>query len=189
MNGSGEFQDIESNYSGRLSQVSRQPEMLPSSRSLLSRDERLPLDTWNQSGVQEKFSEIDFLRLIHLEMFLKEFHLNTCAEIEKLFWRHKSEDKSDKWRQTKLWHNSNADFYVESDDYQFYNTGGITAELCGRTAETADVGITNSTNSIFLHHSWCGGPDSKHRYPMVLIFHRKLCDGSKKWRWLTLWTS
>ena len=53
MNGSGEFQDIESNYSGRLSHVSSQPEMIPCSRALLSRDKRLPLDTWNQSGVQE----------------------------------------------------------------------------------------------------------------------------------------
>ena len=52
LNGSVEFQDIESNYSGRLSHVSSQPEMILSCRSSLSRDERLPLDTWNQSGVQ-----------------------------------------------------------------------------------------------------------------------------------------
>ena len=54
MKSSGEFQDIESNYSGRLSHVSSQPEMIPISRALLSRDRRLPLVTWNQSGVQEK---------------------------------------------------------------------------------------------------------------------------------------
>ena len=62
MNSSGEFQDIESNYNGRLSHVSSQlemvpissqPEMIPISRALLSGDKRLPLDTWNQSGVQE----------------------------------------------------------------------------------------------------------------------------------------
>ena len=46
MKSSGEFQDIESNYSGRLSHVSSQLEMIPSSRALLSRDKRLPLDTW-----------------------------------------------------------------------------------------------------------------------------------------------
>ena len=50
---SGEFQDIESNYSGRLSHVSSQPEMIPSYRALLSRDKRSPLHAWNQSGVQE----------------------------------------------------------------------------------------------------------------------------------------
>ena len=53
MNSSGEFQDIESKFSGRLSHVSSQPEMIPSSRSLLSRVKRLRLDTWSQSGVQE----------------------------------------------------------------------------------------------------------------------------------------
>ena len=31
------------------------------------------------------FLQINFLRLLHLEIFLKEFHLNTCTEIEKLF--------------------------------------------------------------------------------------------------------
>ena len=38
MNSSGEFQDIESNCSGRLSDVSSQPAMIPSSRALFSRD-------------------------------------------------------------------------------------------------------------------------------------------------------
>ena len=35
-----------------LSHVSSQPATIPSSRSMLSRDKRLPLDTWNQSGLQ-----------------------------------------------------------------------------------------------------------------------------------------
>ena len=61
INSSGEFQDIESNKGGRLSHVSRQPEMIPSSRSLLSRDKRLPLDTWNQSGLQENVFGNQFL--------------------------------------------------------------------------------------------------------------------------------
>ena len=64
LNDSGDFQDVESNYSGRLSHVPNQPEMIPSSRSLLSRDKRLPLDAWTQSGVQEnvfvnQFSTLD----------------------------------------------------------------------------------------------------------------------------------
>ena len=50
VNYSGEFQEVESNYSGSLSYVSSQPAMIPSSRSS---DKRLPLDTWNQSGCQE----------------------------------------------------------------------------------------------------------------------------------------
>ena len=54
IDGSGEFQDIESNYSGRLCHVSSEPVMTPSPRALLSRDKRLPRDTWSQSGLLEK---------------------------------------------------------------------------------------------------------------------------------------
>ena len=44
-------------------------------------------------------------------------------------------------RQTKSRHNSNADIYNKTVDSEFYNTGGITAELHGRRAETANIGI------------------------------------------------
>ena len=53
MNDSGDFQDVKSNCSGRLSHVSSQLAMIPSSRALLSRDKRLPLDTRNQSRLPE----------------------------------------------------------------------------------------------------------------------------------------
>ena len=70
MNESGEFQEVESNHSGRLSYVSSQLAMIPSSRSVLSRDKRLPLDTWNTSGLQEnvfgnQFSTFDSHRDHH----------------------------------------------------------------------------------------------------------------------------
>ena len=55
LNDSGEFQEVISNYSGRLSYVPSQPEGIPRSRSMLSCDKRLPLDTWNMSGPQENF--------------------------------------------------------------------------------------------------------------------------------------
>ena len=55
MNDSGEIQEVESNNSGRLSYVSIQPAMMPSSRSVMSRDKRLPLVTWSTSGLQENF--------------------------------------------------------------------------------------------------------------------------------------
>ena len=65
--GSGDFQDVESNYSGRLSHVSSQLVMIPSSRALLRLDKRLPLDTWNPFGLQEnvfgnQFSTFDSSR-------------------------------------------------------------------------------------------------------------------------------
>ena len=43
MNDPGEFQEVEANCGGRLSHVSSQHVMIPSSRSMLSRDKRLPL--------------------------------------------------------------------------------------------------------------------------------------------------
>ena len=52
MNDSEEFQEVESNHSGRLSHVPSQPEVIPSS-SMLSRDKRLPFDSWNALGLQE----------------------------------------------------------------------------------------------------------------------------------------
>ena len=53
LNDPGDFQDVESKICGRLSHVPSQPAAIPSSRSMLSRDKRLHLDTWNQSGLQE----------------------------------------------------------------------------------------------------------------------------------------
>ena len=49
--------------------------MIPSSRPMLSRDKRLPLDTRNTSGLQEMFLAINFLRLIHPEIIIKKFTL------------------------------------------------------------------------------------------------------------------
>ena len=64
VNDSGEFQEVESNHSGRLSYVPSQPAAIPSSRSMSSCDKRLPLDTWEMSGPQENvfgnaFSAVD----------------------------------------------------------------------------------------------------------------------------------
>ena len=52
MSDSGEFQEIESNYSGNFSHVPGQRAVIPSPRSMPSRDKRLPFDTWNLSEPQ-----------------------------------------------------------------------------------------------------------------------------------------
>ena len=54
LNDSGEFQEVESNFCGKISDVSNQPARIPRPRSMLSCDKRLPPDTWNRSGSQEK---------------------------------------------------------------------------------------------------------------------------------------
>ena len=63
MNDSGEFQEVESNHSGRLSHGPSQPEVIPGSSSMLSRDKRLPFDTWNAPGLQENVFRNQFSTL------------------------------------------------------------------------------------------------------------------------------
>ena len=87
MNSFGEFQDIETNKSSRLSHVSSQSEMIPSCRALLCRDKRLLLETWNESGVQEnvfgnQFSTFDSPRDFPQRI---QYILKTCREIEKQY--------------------------------------------------------------------------------------------------------
>ena len=50
---SGEFQEVESNYSFKSSHVPSQPAVIPSPSSMPSCDKRLPFDTWNLTGSQE----------------------------------------------------------------------------------------------------------------------------------------
>ena len=53
MNDSGECQEVESNHSGRLFHVPSQPEAIPSSSFMLSRDKSVPFDAWDSLGLQE----------------------------------------------------------------------------------------------------------------------------------------
>ena len=64
-------EEVESNYSGKFSHVPSQPAAILNSRSMLSRDKRLPLDTWNTSEPQENV--INFLQLIRPEIIIEEF--------------------------------------------------------------------------------------------------------------------
>ena len=76
MNSSAEVQDIGSNCSGRLSHVSSQPEMIPSFRSLLSTDKRLPLDTGINLEYRKtfffgnQFSTFDFISRFSSKNFI-----------------------------------------------------------------------------------------------------------------------
>ena len=64
VNDSGDFQEVEMNRSEKLSHVSSQRAMIPSSRSLHSRDTRLPFDTWSQPGYvfENQYSMLDSAR-------------------------------------------------------------------------------------------------------------------------------
>ena len=78
MNDPGEFQEVESNFSGRLSYVSSQPAVILSSRSL-------PLDTWNTSGLQENVFGNHFSTFDLREIIIKEFTLAHHKENEGQF--------------------------------------------------------------------------------------------------------
>ena len=181
MSDSGKFQDVESNCSGRLSHVSSQLVMIPSSRSLLSRDERLPLDTWNQSGLQKnvfgnQFSTFESPRDHPQRIESDDAQRNREAlvtqvktdKIKALFQcRHLQEGR---WLRVLQYRwNYRRTTWSGSKDSKYRNC--------------------NSTNSLIHIRSWCGKFDAKHEPLLVLIFHRMLCCESKKWRWLILWTS
>ena len=72
MNDSGESQDTESNYSGKLSHVPSQPAVVPSPRSMLSRDRSMPFDTWKLSETQgnvffgQSTSHVRFIKVLQV---------------------------------------------------------------------------------------------------------------------------
>ena len=55
MSDSEEFQDLGSNYSGNFPRVPSQPAVVPSPRSMLSRDRSMPFDEWNLTEAQGNF--------------------------------------------------------------------------------------------------------------------------------------
>ena len=97
MNSSGDFQVLESNYCGRLSHVSSQPEMIQSSRSLLSHDKRLPLDTWKQSGYWEKVFGNQFSTFDSPRDFPQRISSDDVQKKSRSSpWRSEGKNKSDK---------------------------------------------------------------------------------------------
>ena len=59
--------------------------------------------------------------------------------------------------------------------------------IVGPTNKDCTFGVFILTNSLNQQHLFVGRYDSKLRYALVDSFLRKLCYGSKKWRWLNQW--
>ena len=137
---------------------------------------------------RKTFLETCFLRLIHLEMFL-EFHLTTCKEIEKQLleirrWKQAWQVKTDKKYGTIP-----LPMFASRPWLRERNIRLIFRRTTWSDSKDSKCRNCNSTGSVIHHHFWCGKQDSKHWSQVVLIFSRKVCSGSKKWRWLTLWMS
>ena len=156
--------------------------MIPSSRSLLSRHKRWPLDTWNQSGLQENVFGNQFsLRLIHPEIILKEFNLTTCKDTEKqslkpegrrLFTQVKTDKIKAQFQCRQL--QQDRSLRVLQCRWNYRRT------TCSDSKDSKYRNC-NSTHSLIHNRVWCGKFDSKLKSLPVLIFHRMRCCGPK-WR-------
>ena len=189
MNDSGDSQDVESNFCGRLCHVSSQPVMIPSSRSLLSRDKRLPLDTSNPSGLQEnvfgnQFSSFDSPRDHPQRNQPDNVPRNREAlpEAGRTKTIHTSEDRQNQGTvpmptfATKPWTTSST-MPVELPQSHIVGqqkTANVGIAIRHIPQSTIVFGVEN----LIQKSSEC----------LFLIFHWLLCCGSKKWRWLILWT-
>ena len=117
MSDSGESQEVESNYSGRLSLVLRST---ATSACLLTHG---TLEDCRKTFFGNQFSTFDSPR-DHPQ------GVHPCAP---------QRERGSVPQATKQRHYSNADIWRKAVDYEFYNSAGITAEFHGWTAKTADI--------------------------------------------------
>ena len=149
MNDSREFQEVESNYSGRLSYVSSQLAAIPSSRSMLSRDKRLPHHTWNASGPQENVFGNQFSTFDSSQNHYQRIHHSTTPRATGSVPVHVGTGTPVARDEDRIkGHNSNADICKKAVDHEFIIAGGYSAEFYGWTC--------NSMNSLHLLHSFVG---------------------------------
>ena len=191
-NDSGEIQEVESNHSGRLSYDSSQPAMIPSCRSMRSRDRRLPLDTWNTSGLQgnvfgNQFSTFDPPRNhpqgIHPCAPQKERgSVPRVAGSGTLFAR---DDKHNIDTIPMPTFTEGRRLWVRSCRWSFRRIQWLGSKYRN----------CNSTNSIIYTHFWFRRYDSRIKWLLVLIFRRdpfleRIFQILRCWtrRLLLLWT-
>ena len=185
MNDSREFQGVESNYSGKLSYVPSQPTVIPSPRSKLSCDERLPLDTWNTSGLQEnvfgdQFSTFDSPRDHHQG-------IHSCAsQRERGSVQQARRSGTPFTRDDKQSKNQIPMSTFASSPSTVSSIGGISAEFMV-VPQRQQISEPQFDKFPAPQSYLVWKYDSKIKRLPVLIFHRTLCCGSKKWRWLSLW--
>ena len=91
---------------------------------------------------KKTFSEINFLRF-RIQSGDVQRNSEAVPEAGRMKTSHTNDDRQ------KSRHNSNADICAKAVDCEFYNTGGITAEPHGRTANRS----CNSTNFTIHNHS------------------------------------
>ena len=179
---------MESNCSGQFSHVPSQPARIPSPRSMLTCDKRLQPETWHPSELQENVfanprSTLESLQTHHEGTH--PFMTSSAAGQAPALIKHGETCGKRGWKIRK--HNSNADICKKAADCELLCSCGYCTEFHGWATKTADYRNFNLINSLVHHHFYVGRKDSETKWLLVLIFPRKLCKGSKKWRWSNQW--
>ena len=143
MNDSGAFQDVESNYSKKISHVASQPTVVPSPRSTLSRNHSLRSATWNLSGTQGN--------VLWQSTFYVRFITDNLSKNSSLYESksHRCNPSAGKHGETcrerrgeNLEHGCNADVWKKAVNHEFFFTSGNPTEFYGWTAKTTDIGAS-----------------------------------------------
>ena len=130
------------------------------------------------------FVEINFLRLIHPEIIVKEFIL---ARSQRERGSVPQATGTDTFFSQEMTNKIETQFqYIgnKAVDCEFCNAGGFSVEFYGLDSKDSKYRNCNSINSQHVLQTYVGRCDSKIKWLLVRIFHRMLCCGSKRWRWL-----
>ena len=133
---------------------------------------------------RETLLATNFIHLIRPEILLKKFLIVRHRERQDQFHKRQGQGPLSPEMKNKIGHTSNADICKKAVDHEFINTGGSSAEFY---AKTANIGAAIRQVPYTFFIPMLGRPDSRTNWPLVLIFRRKLCYGSKKWRWSIHW--
>ena len=117
--------------------------VVPSPRSMLSRDRSMPLDTWNLSGTQGNV----FGNTRHmLDVITDVLSRNSSLNESKCYRRKPSVEKyrgTCRWKWRTNWkHNSNAYVCREAVNHELFTTSWNSTEFCGWSAKTANIGAS-----------------------------------------------
>ena len=136
-----------------------QPATLPSSRSMLSRDKRLPLDSWNTSGLQENVFGNQF----------STFHSPPRSSFKEftLAHRNENEDQFHKLQGRGLFSQQMTNIIETQVQCRHLQEGRRLRVLSYRWIFRRILWLDNkyrrcnSTNSLIHDHFWFGRYDSK----------------------------
>ena len=146
----------------------------------MSRDKRLPFDTWNTSFLLNR-------NLIRPKIIIKEFTTVGHQQRKDQFHKRWGQGPLSQEMRSEMGAQFHCRHLQESRRPRVHSYRWIFRTILWLGSKNSKYRNCNSTNSLIHHRSWCGRQDSKHTSRVVLIFRRKLCFGSKKWRWSIHW--